>query len=94
MFSTSLRNGASHIRGCLLLAMLWLACTVPTRADDWPTFNHDAARTAVSEESLSPVLKESWVFRSHYPPRPAWDEPATWDGYNKVFRLKNLQTFD
>ncbi len=94
MFSTSLRNGASHGRGYLLLAMLWLAGTVPARADDWPTFNHDAARTAVSEESLSPVLKESWVFRSHYPPRPAWDEPATWDGYNKVFRLKNRQTFD
>jgi len=73
---------------------LLLIAGFSARADDWPTYNHDPARSAVSAEELPASLAESWVFRSHYPPRPAWDEPATWDGWNKVYRLKNRQTFD
>lgn len=89
----SQRRGWQAI-GCFLLMAVFAGAATPAVADNWPTYNHDAARTAVSEEQLSPSLVEGWAFRSHYPPRPAWDEPATWDGYNKVFRLKNRQTFD
>ena len=49
----------------LLLARLW------ARADDWPTWRHDAARTAVSQESLAGDLKPQWT-RKFQPIEPAW----------------------
>jgi len=65
-----------------------------SRAEDWPTYAHDNARGASTSDILSFPLTQNWTFRSKVPPRPAWDEPATWDGYNKVYDLKNRQDFD
>ena len=68
--------------------------TSVTNADNWPTYHHDYQRSGVSAESLPTGLVKTWSYRSPAPPRAAWDEPATWDGYNKVFDLKNRQVFD
>ncbi len=63
-------------------------------ADDWPTYQHDIARSGMTSEQPQLPLAEAWSHRSAVPPQPAWDEPATWDGWNKVFRLKNRVAFD
>ncbi len=94
MFSQFYRHGSHRCRGCWLLIAIVLTATRSARADDWPTYNHDPARSAVTGEELPASLAQSWVYRSLDPPRPAWDEPARWDGWNKVFLLKNRQTFD
>lgn len=68
--------------------------TTVANADNWPTYHHDYQRSGVSAEQLPKNLSEAWSYRAPAAPRAAWDEPATWDGYNKVFDLKNRQVFD
>jgi len=51
--------------------------------DDWPTYNHDAARSAVSVGHLdAPRLRLQWTYRSRMPVRPAWPGPEQRDYYN------------
>lgn len=61
---------------------------------DWPTYRADNARSGIQTQSVHPPLKQSWVFRAKQPPRPAWQGEAKWDGWNKVYDLKNRQDFD
>ena len=75
-----------------LIAIMLVAA--PARADDWPTYHHDYQRSAVTSEELPQKLTMQWSYHAPAAPRAAWDEPATWDGYNKVFDLKNRQVFD
>jgi len=80
-----------------LLATLLLATCLrpsPVGAEDWPTYQHDNARSAISAEDLAGPLKEVWVRQARHRPRPAWDEPALWDGWAKIAGLKNRQVFD
>lgn len=77
------------------MAGMWCAFAASlTFAEDWPTYQHDNARSGATSESLATPLSVAWSFHSPSPPRPAWDEPARWDGYNKVYDLKNRQVFD
>lgn len=64
------------------------------RGADWPTYQHDIARTGQTAEQLSVPAHENWVFRSTVRPVAAWDEPAIWDGWHKIRGLKNRQVFD
>ncbi len=64
------------------------------RCDDWSTYAHDNARSAVTSGALRLPLTRAWQYRSRVRPRPAWDEPATWDGWNKVHDLRNRVDFD
>jgi len=64
------------------------------RAADWPTYQHDYARTGVATESLLTPFTDGWVHRSKHAPRPAWRGEAKWDGWNKVYDLKSRQIFD
>ena len=64
------------------------------QAADWPTYQHDYARTGVARESLLAPFTDGWVHRSRHAPRPAWRGEAKWDGYNKVYDLKSRQIFD
>ena len=64
------------------------------QAADWPTYQHDYARTGVAKESLLAPFTDGWVHRSRHAPRPAWRGEAKWDGYNKVYNLKSRQIFD
>ena len=64
------------------------------QAADWPTYQHDYARTGVARESLLAPFTDGWVHRSRHAPRPAWRGEAKWDGYNKVYDMKSRQIFD
>jgi outer membrane protein assembly factor BamB len=43
-------------------------------AEDWPTFRHDNARSAITPEQLAPPLSPQWVFTPPHGPEPAWPE--------------------
>ncbi len=45
------------------------------RAEDWPTYMHDNARSGVTADSLDVPLTEQWVYRSPVAPQPAWTDP-------------------
>lgn len=64
------------------------------QAADWPTYQHDYARSGVARESLITPFTDGWVHRSRHAPRPAWRGEAKWDGYNKVYDMKSRQIFD
>ena len=56
-----------------------LASIVPVtviRAEDWPAYKKDSARSSVTAESLSLPLAERWVYHPPQPPLPAWPEPG------------------
>ena len=72
--------------GCLL--------TVSAASGDWPTYRGDNARSGIQEHTVQPPLDLAWVFKPKQPPRPAWQGEAKWDGWNKVYDLKNRQDFD
>jgi len=63
-----------HVIRCMAIALL-AAIVAPARADDWPTFRHDNARSGWSEESIAPPLRLRWAFRQEYPPQQAWSGP-------------------
>lgn len=56
----------------MLGAFAWASLAV---ADDWPTYQHDVARTGITAERLALPLVECWKFQSRYAPRPAWGDP-------------------
>ena len=60
----------------------------------WPTYQHDASRSGSTTESAPKDPKHAWTYTSPVPPKPAWDEPALWDGWSKTYDLKNRQVFD
>jgi outer membrane protein assembly factor BamB len=54
----------------------WLTLTAaPVLAADWPTYQHDVARSGVTAQTLTALLVEAWVFHSRRPPQPAWGPP-------------------
>ena len=61
-------------RGWTVLTLLIL--TASLRADDWPAYQKDARRTAVSQESLAFPLGPAWVHRASELPKPSWSEPG------------------
>jgi len=79
---------------CLILMLFCLGESNSLSADDWPTYRRDFARSGKTTERLNPFLEEKWVWNSRFRPRPAWDEPAKWDGWHRVYGLKNRQEFD
>lgn len=80
---------------CMIFLIFWgLVLAHPAEASDWPTYRKDYARSGVSADAIVLPMKESWVFRSHQKPQPAWQGEAKWDGYNKVYNMKARQTFD
>ncbi|OGV77424.1 MAG: hypothetical protein A3K19_12560 [Lentisphaerae bacterium RIFOXYB12_FULL_65_16] len=45
------------------------------RAEDWPTYQHDAQRSGVTAETLQAPLAQQWVMAPAFPPRNAWSDP-------------------
>ena len=76
----------------MLLASLLLLGTA--RAQDWPTYRADAARSGVATTQLRFPLEARWTHVARHAPRPAWDGPAKRDAYNKVYDLENRLAFD
>jgi len=60
-------------RGLLLAAVVWAG--LAAQAEDWPTYQHDIARSAVTSEEVRPPLAELWAFRARHRPEPAWSPP-------------------
>jgi len=57
-----------------LAASLAIGLSVSSAAD-WPTYQHDNARSGVTTEELAPPLAEAWVFVPKHPPSHAWGDP-------------------
>ena len=64
------------------------------RGADWPTFQHDNARSGVTEEALQFPLEETWTYRATHAPQPAWPAPAPRDIWHGLRELKPLVTYD
>lgn len=62
--------------------------------EDWPTYQHDNRRSAVTSESLAYPLDKAWVFESPVPPMVAWSGPAKWDAYAENDGLQSMRNFD
>jgi outer membrane protein assembly factor BamB len=69
-----LRPRALIFRPSIVVSALLVVCFSSTRAADWPTYQHDNARSGTTPEELKLPLHEEWVFTSHRP-QPAWPEP-------------------
>ncbi len=59
------------------------------QADDWPTYQHDHARSGVSQEKIILPLHEQWEHVADQAPRPAWPAPAKQD-YWHILHLKSI----
>jgi outer membrane protein assembly factor BamB len=65
---------------CVALMVTWATAA---RAADWPTYNHDARRSATTSEGLNAAaLTLRWTYVSKVPIQPAWPGPAPRDYYN------------
>lgn len=58
----------------VLLSLIACGCAV-ARAEDWPTYRHDTARSGISSETISLPLSECWRFMPRVAPDPAWEIP-------------------
>lgn len=65
----------SHMAQWLGELLLLLVLTAMARADDWPAYRHDKARSAVTGDSLQLPLMPCWTYRPLHAPEPAWGEP-------------------
>ncbi len=63
-------------------------------AEDWPAYQHDAARSGVTAEALPVPLNEVWVHRARHAPRPAWPAPAKQDFWHELRGLRATVTYD
>lgn len=77
---------------CLLYCPLFLVTTVG--ASDWPTYQHDHARSGVSSETLDTPLYEKWVHVAGHGPCPAWPAPAEQDYWHQLMKLVPRVTYD
>ena len=87
------RRAASRRLVVAVSAWLWLMPVA--MAGDWPTYQHDNHRSAVSAEPISASkLATSWIYRAAQPPQPAWPAPAKWDAYAGIRGLRSMRNFD
>ncbi|MDQ1256949.1 MAG: 3 protein, partial [Candidatus Hydrogenedentes bacterium] len=79
-----------HILSLVFVSIVCLGA----RAEDWPVYQHDNARSGVSGEVLGLPLHEVWVHVSRHAPAPAWPPPAERDIWNEVSELRPTVTYD
>lgn len=82
------------LQSVILLLVMTLTNCLTSRAADWPTYQHDNRRSAVTSEKLTLPLRQTWVIQSETPPRPAWARPAKWDAYAEVKGLQAMRNYD
>lgn len=61
--------------GFLILSILFALSDI-TRAEDWPTYRSDPARSGISAETVGPELFLQWTYTPMHPPKPAWPMPS------------------
>lgn len=59
-------------RGIIASLAAFAAGITASRAEDWPMFRADAARSGYTAEAIPNQLALRWVFRSKHEPKPAW----------------------
>jgi len=89
-------NTREHSAARMLILLASLAGgAASASAADWPTFNHDNARTGATTEQLAAEkLREAWVWRSPSPPHSAWPGPAKWDAFANIRDLSSMRNYD
>ena len=72
---------------CVVFLTLILSAdvSVTARADDWPMYRFDAARSAYTKQSIPNQLSLRWVYRSPHKPKPAWPTSGRID-FDLVFQ--------
>lgn len=61
---------------------------------DWPTFQHDAARTGITAETLKLPLSAKWIFKAHKPPARGWPDSAPWHARDANIDILNKMAYD
>lgn len=64
------------MRCCIALAFA-VGFVGSLRAEDWPTYLHDATRTGATTETLSLPLQPVWRYVAPAPPQMAWSGPRS-----------------
>jgi len=77
-----------------VMALSQMVTTPSAQAADWPTYQHDGRRSAVTGETLSLPLRQDWIFASRHAPRPAWPPPAKADFWHHKRELNPRVIFD
>ncbi len=86
-------------RGARFAGLAWaiglvlVAAGGTLRAEDWPTYQHDAARSGITSEKVPVPLVESWVFQPAQPPEPAWGPPKA-EPVEDVLELRRIHFDD
>ncbi len=81
--------------GLSVTLALSMFATLPSSAEDWPTYQHDNYRSGMTSETLDlQQLKQKWVYQSPNPPQTAWFGPAKWDAYANINGLKSMRNYD
>jgi len=74
--STRKTRGIAAATRLAVLAWSAMACgSTPARAEDWPAYGHDIARSGITSENILPPLGECWALKLRHPPEPAWGNP-------------------
>ena len=82
--------GEKRLSFVLAILCAWAAAMGPAvRAEDWPMYRHDAARSGVTSEELAFPLEACWVFRPLFGPKAAWGDPKPdpVEGYLELRRM-------
>lgn len=75
MMSFNLFHAANLKKG----ALVFTVTSSMAFAADWPTYMHDANRSGVTSDQLSPNLVKAWVFPKIQPPAEAWADEVKKD---------------
>ncbi len=69
-----------------IIGLICLLVMSPLRAEDWPTYMHDNARSGLTSESLNLLDLDNlaWVYMSPAPPQRAWSNGPSWDAWARV----------
>jgi len=69
------KAAATALAWCSLGTLLLGSAAAVAKAGDWPTYQHDIARSGITSEKLAMPLEPCWVFRPRKAPVPAWGDP-------------------
>ena len=95
--SKAIKQGFSGVKQNLLyfgFFVIFFLLLKSAKAEDWPTYQHDNQRSAVTSENLQLPLGEQWQYTSNQTPQPAWPDPALTDYWHRETNIKPRVIFD
>jgi len=91
---TLIRHSLKLLPQSFYILLIVLNGNLVSHATDWPTYQHDNRRSAVTPDKLTFPLQQIWIRQSESQPRPAWARPAKWDAYAEVKGLQAMRNYD